>query len=98
MKSKKIDKLRYKDYSGIEACLSIFQFLEMLNIKCSSDAIEEFECVMEEFCSECHIMKEDCDCRGQHDFDHDGRNYDDGDRAYDAWKDAQMEKSIENAD
>jgi len=95
MKSKKIDKLRYEDYDGIQVCLNIFQFLELLNIKCASDPAEEFECVMEEFCEECRVIKDDCDCRGQHDYDHD-RDYDDGDRAYDAWKDSQLEEKANN--
>ena len=90
MKSKKIDKLRYEDYDGIESCLNFFLFLELFNIKSASDPAEEFECVMEEFCPECKVIKDDCDCRGQHDYDHG-----DSDRAYDEWKDRQIEEKYD---
>ena len=86
MKSKKIDKLRYADYEGTKVCLDIFQFLESLGIKSATDPAQESYEGIDEFCPECHIIHDDCDCRGQHDFDHDA-----ADRAYDAWKDAQLE-------
>ena len=91
MKSKKIDKLRYEDYDGTEKCLKLFLFLENLNIKSATEAADEFSSTLDdEFCSECKSTKSDCDCGNCRNYDAD-YDYDDGDRAYDAWKDAQLE-------
>ncbi len=91
MKSNKIDKLRFEDYDGTQKCLNLFLFLETLKIKSAVEAADEFSSTLEdEFCSECKSTKSDCDCGNCRDFDRDC-DYDDGDRAYDAWKDAQLE-------
>lgn len=88
MKSKKIDKLRYEDYNGVEVLNGFFVVLEKLGIKSASAEADETQYLLdEEFCGDCKITKDDCDCRGQHDCDWEN----DGDRAYDAWKDAQLE-------
>lgn len=94
MKSKKIDKLRYEDYEGAEVCLNLCQFLETLSIKSASDSAQEFYEGLNEFCPECHIIKDVCGCNERYSY----RYYDndDGDRAYDAWKDAQMEARIDD--
>lgn len=90
MKSKKIDKLRYEDYDGTAKVLGLFLFLETLNIKSATEAADEFQGIIEdEFCRECKSHVGDCDCNSC-ECCHE-RDYDDGDRAYDAWKDAQLE-------
>ena len=89
MTSKKIDNLRYEDYKGTEVILGLLVFLENLKIKSATDAADEINGILEdEFCSECKVIHEDCDCPK---YDYHECDYDDGDRAYDAWKDAQLE-------
>lgn len=81
MKSTKIDKLRYEDYDGTAKTLGLFLFLETLNIKSATEAADEFSGIIdEEFCDRCKSAKDYCEC-----------GHYDGDRAYDAWKDAQLE-------
>lgn len=89
MKSSKIDKLRYEDYDGTKKVLNIFLFLETLKIKSATEAADEFQGILdEEFCDGCKSAKDYCECGHHEGPDYD---YDDGDRAYDAWKDAQLE-------
>ena len=89
MTSKKIDNLRYEDYEGTEIIIGLCSFLETLNIKSASDVVDEANEILEdEFCGQCKVTNDDCDCPKYDDHECD---YDDGDRAYDAWKDAQLE-------
>lgn len=84
MKSKKIDTYDLKDLQIVQ---TLSNLLICFGIKSAEDLYEEIDEIADkEFCGECELHNDDCDCRGQHDCD-----WDDGDRAYDAWKDEQLE-------
>lgn len=85
MKSKKIDNLRYQDYDITHLILETLVVLESIGIKSATEAADECQSIIDdEFCGECKSDHSHCECVRE-------RDYDDGDRAYDAWKDAQLE-------
>jgi hypothetical protein len=82
MKWRKISCLQYDDLQVVKDHL---EFLEVLGIDAATSSADDVNSEMEEhFCSECHEIKDDCHC-------YEDRYSCDMDRAYDAWKDAQLE-------
>jgi hypothetical protein len=81
-------KLKYQNYKDLTRCLFFFEFLRRkLNIDSADDLENAVDHMLStDFCRDCETMKEDCCCRSEA-----YRDYDDGDRAYDAWKDSQLD-------
>lgn len=84
MKWKTIDE---QDWVEVNLTLNLFVFLETINIKSATKMADASQEILDEcFCSSCESAKEYCECHQDHEYD-----YDDGDRAYDSWKDSQLE-------
>lgn len=87
MKSKILNN---SDFGQMKSTISLLIFLETIGIKSASEQADTASSMYDEyFCEECETDKDSCECRiNRYDYDYD---YDCGDRAYDAWKDAQLE-------
>ena len=87
MKSKAIDTYSLIDLQMVQ---QLANFLIAINVKTAEELYEEVDHIAdEEFCGSCESHNDYCECNKHNDYD------DDGDRAYDAWKDAQLEKENE---
>jgi hypothetical protein len=71
-------KIKYQDYDELQLSTALFMFLEALDIKSAIDAANICQAsIDDEFCSECKIIKDDCECR-EDDYGRYMREYDDG--------------------
>lgn len=79
-------EISYQDYESLSLTLKNFIFLETLGIKSATKPADKAQGEFDDFCADCKLYYGTCECNNY------DSNQDDGDRAYDAWKDAQLGK------
>lgn len=85
MKSKPKTKLDYTDRDDLLVVQGFTEFLILIDVKAAEEPANEVqEIIHEDFCGQCEVHKDDCDCEKVNDY------WRDDDYEYDRWKDDQL--------